>query len=118
MARLALAIQTIGRAGVDIGAGQAVLNADEAEVVNDGTLVLKLDNTTGGAIVVTFITPQQVLTTPALPVGDQTFSVPANNIRWIGPFPTATFNNSSGKMDIDVPADGITMTAVKIGSGA
>ena len=112
MARLALVIKTVGRAGVDIGSGQAVLNADEAEMVNDGKTAIKMENTTGAPIIVTFITPLTELTSPSLAVADQTFSVPANNTRWIGPFPIAVYNNAAGKLDIDVPADGVTMTAV------
>ena len=117
MARLNLVIKTVNRAGVDIGAGQAVLAADDAEMVNDGKTIIKMENTTGGAIVITFVTPQTVLSTPALAVADQTFSVPANVPRFIGPFPTATYNQSDGTLQIDSPTDGVTMTAIAIGSG-
>lgn len=117
MARLELTIQTIGRAGVDIGGGQAVLAADDAQFANDGATVLKLDNTTGAAIIITFQTPQTVLESPALPVAEQTFSVPATSERWLGPFPAATFNDGNGKLLVDSPTDGVNMTAVRIGSG-
>ncbi len=118
MARLALTVKTITRAGIDLGAGQAVLLADGAEVVNDGLTAFKLDNTTGGAIVVTFKTPQTVLQSPSLAVADQTFSVPANNERHIGAFPTNSYNLATALMEIDVAADGVTITPYKITTGA
>ena len=115
MARLELAIQTVTRAGVNIGSGQAVLLADGAQLANDGKTILKLANTTGAPIVVTFQTPQTILGAPSLAVADQTFSVPATSDRWIGPFPGTAFNNASNKLLIDVAADGVNMTAVAIG---
>ena len=112
MARLVLAIQTVGRNGKDIGSGQAVLLADGAEVANDGQTKFKMVNSTGSAIVVTFVTPVTLLSAPALAVADQTFSVPNNAERWIGPFPINEFNEPDGLLDIDVAADGVTFTAV------
>lgn len=112
MARLPLVIQTVGRNGKDIGNGQSVLNADGAEVANDGATRFKMVNSTGAPIIVTFVTPITLLSAPALTVADQEFSVPNNAERWIGPFPTDAFNEFDGLMDIDVAADGVTMTAV------
>lgn len=112
MARLDLTVQKVTRAGKDIGSGQAVLTADNAEVTNDGKTILKLENTTGAAKTVTFITAATQLADPALTVEDQAYVVPANDTRWIGPFPPTTYNQSNDKLNIDVSADGVTMTPV------
>lgn len=114
MARLPLAIQSIGRNGKDIGNGQAVLNADGAEVANDGRMRFKMVNSTGAGIIVTFVTPLTLLSAPALTVGDQEFTLPPNAERWIGPFPVNMFNETDGLMDIDVGGDGVTITAVGV----
>ncbi len=114
MPRLALTVKTVTRAGIDLGSGQAVLNADGAEMVNDGRTAFKLENGSGGAIIVTFVTPQTILQSPALAVADQTFSVPATSERHIGPFPGNSFNLATGLMNIDVAADGVTITPYKI----
>lgn len=114
MARLALPVKTVTRAGIDLGSGNAVLQADGAEFVNDGRVALKLENGSGGAIIVTLVTPQTILQSPALAVADQTFSVPATSERHIGPFPTGSYNLATGLMDIDVASDGVTITPYKI----
>ena len=116
MARLVLVVQTVTREGVDIGSGQAVLNADGAECPNDGDTILKLQNTTGGAIVVTFVTPMTILTAPALAVADQAYSVPASVTRYIRVGSANVYNQADGNMDIDVASDGVTMTAINMGS--
>lgn len=118
MTRLALAVQTVTRAGVDLGAGGDVLQADGAEMVNDGLTALRMENTTGGAIIVTFVTPQTILESPGLAVADQTFSVPANQTRHIGAFPPDSYNLATGLMEIDVASDGVTITPYKITTGA
>lgn len=112
MPRLTLTKQTVGRAGKDIGAGQPVLLADGAEHANDGKTMFKLDNTIASIRTVTFISPATILGAPALAIADQAFAVPASSERWIGPFPADIFNKSDGLLDIDVSADGVTITAV------
>ena len=42
MARLAIVVKTVGRAGLDVGSGSAVLQADGAECPNDGQTILEL----------------------------------------------------------------------------
>lgn len=117
MPRTVMTVQTVGRAGVDIGSGDVITSGNGAEVANDGKTVFRLENLTGGALNVTFVTPVTVLSTPALAVADQVFSVPATSERWIGPFPTSEFNDpANGLLDIDV-AGNITITPVNIGSG-
>ena len=118
MARLALTVKTVTRAGIDLGAGHDVLLADGAEVVNDGLTAFILENTTGSPIIVTFVTPQTILQSPALAVADQTFSVPANSKRHIGAFPADSYNLATGLMEIDVAANGVTITPYKITIGA
>ena len=118
MARLALVVKTVTRAGIDLGSGQAVLLADGAEVVNDGLTAFLLENTTGAPIIVTFVTPQTILQSPGLAVADQTFSVPANVKRHIGAFPPDSYNLATGLMEINVAANGVTITPYKITTGA
>lgn len=117
MARLELVIKQITRDGVDIGSGQAVIGADDAMFVNNGRTALKCDNTTGAPIIVTLVTPV-TFGQDALAIADKTYSVPASVERWIGPWPVGEYNQPSGadagKVYVDLPSDGVTVTAVSI----
>ena len=113
MARLNLVVQTVGRAGKDIGSGQAVLQADGAEVGNDGQTVLKMVNANGSPRTLTLVTPAVILTSPSLAVADQTYVVPANDERWIKLGPATIYNQENGKVNIDISGDGVTMTPVR-----
>ena len=114
MARLNLIVQTVGRAGKDVGSGHDVLSADGAECANDGQTIIELANGNASARTVTLVTPGVVLDSPSLAVADQTFSVPGTSTRWIKLGPATFYNQSNGKVNIDVSGDGVTMTPINI----
>lgn len=107
MARVELAVTQITRAGAP--QVETVGIADGHKFANTGRAFVyarNVNTTTGRTI--TFVTPQEVV---GLPVADLAVVVPAGSVRYIGPFPTDTFNQEAGAdagmvyVNYDVPAD-------------
>ena len=110
-----LAIHQITRNG--ISPTYVAVDTDGATMVNDGVTVLDIWNVDGsGSITVTVIIQQTV---EGQTVPPKTYTVPntttahGDNQLIIGPFPTATYNNASGKVVLDVSATGCQMAAIR-----
>lgn len=116
MARLTLTIAQTTPDGVDVEDGaETVLLADGADFVNDGTVRLRVANASGGDITLTALTPITVGDggAAALAVADRAVSVVDGTVRYFGPYPTGIFNQSNGKVYLDVSADGLSIAAFK-----
>src|SRR5574341_1929372 len=100
MATIALTVNTINRSGLLDPAGQAVGAADDAEVVNEEGIFLRVVwGGTGGAL--TLITPTTLGESPALTVADPTVSFTASQVKFVGPFPAGIYQDSNGKVKVD-----------------
>lgn len=104
MARTDLSVVKISRAGV-FEAG-SVGTVDGHMFANDGEVFVEVQNTNATiARTVTFITGG---TQEGLAVADVAVSIPAASRRLIGPFPSGTFNQTSGadrgKLHVDYDA--------------
>ncbi len=104
MPRTDLPVTDIVRTGTG-NAGTLVAgdDANEHEFENDGRTIICALNT-GGASILTFITPGTVDT---LAIADHTVSVAihATKVTLIGPFPPSIYNQSDGLVNIDLDDD-------------
>jgi hypothetical protein len=117
MARLDLTINVTTVDGVDIGAGQAIVAANDAMFVNDGKTILKVVNANGAAQTFDLITPGTV-GADALAIADKTISIAGSTTEYCGPFQTSIYNQPSGddagKVYIDTASSDLTMTAIRV----
>lgn len=114
MPRLELAVVTVSRNAV-IATVTPVLAVDGAQFQNDGQTCLMVDNNTGGAKVITFLTPGTVGQGPALAIADHAYTIASGPIqRWLGPWPTGIYNQVDGKVYLDVSVDGISIRPIKV----
>lgn len=111
MARTALTVQTV----VDSGLEVTYTNGDatnEHEFVNNGDTFIHIVNGGGGDVVATIVTPATV---QGLTVEDPAITVTAGEERFIGPFPGAIFNQSDGKVHLDLDVDtSVTLAALSL----
>ncbi len=111
MARTVLTVQEIARTGI-VPAYVAGDATNDHEFVNDGKTFVHVKNGGGAPIDVVFQTPGSV---DGLAVADRTVSVGAGAEKMIGPFPTTTYNQSGGKVYLDLTVDTtVTLAAFKI----
>lgn len=108
-----LNVQTIDRAGDGLTPAMSAAAAGGDEFVNTGREFI-IVRTAGTATVVTAATPQTV---SGLPVGDETYTLPATGERLVGPFPVGTFNNqTTGRVALTYTAvTGVTLGVFKVG---
>lgn len=113
MARTARTVQQISRSGL-APAYTAADNTNGETIPNNGTTFLHVKNTGGGACTVTISIPGQV---DGQAVASRTVSVPATTgDRMIGPFPTGTYNQSGGVVNVDYSTGtGVTAAAINLG---
>jgi hypothetical protein len=102
VARTALVVTDISRA-VNAGTLTAGDDVNEHDFVNDGRTIICALNT-GTAATLTFLTPGTV---GGLAIADLAVSVPihATKVALIGPFPPGIYNQSDGKVYVDVDDD-------------
>ena len=107
-----LTVQTIDRAGDGLTPNfvSAAVGGDAFPNTGREFLVVK---TTGTACTVTAATPQTV---NGLAVADETYSCPSTGERYIGPFPSQTFNSTQGQVVLTYSAvTGVTVGVFKVG---
>ncbi|MBN9393437.1 MAG: hypothetical protein J0I20_35730 [Chloroflexi bacterium] len=112
MARTARAVQQVTRSG--LAATYSAPDASNGETIpNDGKTILHIKNTNGTPLTVTIATPGTV---DGLAVADRTVTVPATTgDRFIGPFPTGTYNQPGNVLNVDYSsATGATVAALSI----
>ena len=99
MARAALTVQTVTRAGVNLSAANkvTVALADGVSFVNTGFEMLYLENTDSSDLVATI---QTGATVDGLAVADRTITLQetgtAGDIILAGPFPPSSYNQGAG----------------------
>lgn len=117
MARLDLTIYTTTTDGVNIGAGQAIVAANDAMFVNDGRTILKVVNANVSAQTFDVITPGTV-GADALAIADKTVSIAGSSTEYCGPYPVGIYNQTTGddvgKVHLDTASSDLTMTAIKV----
>lgn len=113
MARTALSVNTLARAGDDIEARLSAANVDGHSVPNTGQMFLVVKNTNASTCTVTIQTPKTV---DGLAVAEMTFDVAQDEIQIVGLFPTSTFNQSGGVIYADFSAvTDVSIAAYRVG---
>lgn len=113
MARTAINVTKVVRAGVVDPAGQTGDQTNGMMMVNDGNTWLEINNAVATARVITIITPP---TYQGEPVQDLTITVPISAVRYkVGPFPVDLVNRPAGTVDagnmyVDFVANGTDLT--------
>lgn len=92
MARTALTVNEISRAGIDSATTLAAANADGHYVLNGGDVFLEVLNENAADCTVTVVSTRTI---DGLAVADLEVVVEQNERMFIGPFPVQTFNQSS-----------------------
>ena len=106
-----LAIQKIVRTGLNPTMAAATAGGDEFP--NSGREFFRVANGSGGAITVTFVTPE---VRDTLAVADRTVSVPAGEFRYVGPFPRDIYNNVNGRVGVTYSGvTSLTVAALSVG---
>jgi len=112
MARTALTVNEVVRAGVAFSPSAA--NVDGHSLANDrnAALFLYVNNGSGSSVTVTIQTPGTV---DGLAVADRTVAVAAAAEKLIGPFPSGVYDQSDGAVYVDFSAvTSVTVAAFKI----
>lgn len=109
MARTALAVQQISRAGITPSYSAA--NADGHSVLNSGKEFLHVKNGSGSSINVTVQTPGTV---DGQAIADRVVAVGAGAEKMIGPFPPDTYNQP-GTNTLYVDFSAVTTVTVLAG---
>lgn len=109
-----LTVQTIDRAGDGLAPVYAAAAAGGDDFPNTGQQFLHVKNGGGAPITVTAVTPQQVA---GLGVADETYSIPNDALgKFIGPFPTQTFNNAQQRVALTYSAvTSVTVAVLRVG---
>jgi hypothetical protein len=117
MARLDLTVLPTSTDGVDMGAGQAIVAANDAMFENDGKTILKVVNANGAPQTFDLITPGTV-GADSLAVADKTVSIAGSTTEYCGPYPTGIYNQPSGadagKVYLDTASSDLTITAIRV----
>ena len=66
--------------------------------LNDGDIIVHVKNGSGGDIVLTVPTPAKA---GGMEIADQVITITAGEERFVGPFPTAYFNQTDGQVYLD-----------------
>lgn len=90
-----LTVQTISREGITPSYAACAGGGDDFP--NTGQEFIHVKNGSGAPITVTIVTPATV---DALAVADRTKAVAAGEEAMIGPFPTGTYNDGTGKVGL------------------
>lgn len=110
MARENLSVQRITRDGVEPTYTAAVADG-HAFANQNGDVFVHVKNTDAASKTITFITPRTV---EALAVADLAVTVPANEERFVGRFPTGTYNQDDATVHVDYSdVTGVTVAALK-----
>lgn len=105
-----LSVQQADRAANAVTLAAASAGGDE--FVNTGKEALLIDNGGGSPITVTFATP---VTVDGLAVDDLDIDVPDGEMHLLGPFPTGTYNDGDGKVQISyTDVTSVTVAAIRI----
>jgi len=108
MARTALAVQQIVRAGLDPDLTEAANSGGES-IPNNGDVFVYISNGGGGSINVTFLIPGTIDQQGIANTG-RVVAVGAGIDMWCGPFPTSQYNQSDGALYVDF--SGVTTVTV------
>lgn len=107
-----LSAQTISRSGLTPSYASAESGGDE--FANTGTEFIHIKNGDGSSHTVTIVTSATV---DGLAVEDRAVAVPAGEERMIGPFPTSSYNDSSGNVALSYDAvTSVTIAIIKPGT--
>ena len=107
-----LSVQTISRDGLEATYDAAAGGGDE--FTNSGDEFIHIKNGDVSAMTLTIVTQATV---DGQAVGDRTVAVPAGEERIVGPFPTGTYNDGTGKVQLTYSAvTSLTIAALKLGS--
>lgn len=102
MPRTALTISDVTRSGVTQPAQQ---NGDNVNgnylAYNDGKIIIEVQNSSGGALNVTFGIPG---TLDGVSTAGKVISVAAGAYVYFGPFPPGIYNQADGTVNVDVTA--------------
>ena len=90
MADVTVSIQYVSRSGVEVTYENALDAADHFRIDNDGRVFVVLKNAGSQAVTATLTTPNKV---DGLAIADRTWSVPANEDRFAGPFPVGWYGS-------------------------
>lgn len=102
-----LSPEQIDLSGLDATQNAAAGGGDE--FLNNGNIILRVENGSGAPITVTAVSQA---TASGLAIADAAVSVPAGGFRFIGPFPPALFNDSAGKCQLTY--SGVTSLTVEV----
>ena len=103
MAEVTIAVQNIVIGGTTVTFTGSLSASNNYMIRNDGKTFIRVVNGSGGSIVVTIVTQNQV---GGNAIADRTVTVLTMTEQNIGPFPPSIYNNGDG--DIDVSFNVIT----------
>lgn len=107
-----LSVQTINRDGLEATYSACAGGGDE--FANAGDEFIHIKNGSGGDITLTIVTQATV---DGQAVGDRTVVITAGEERLIGPFPTGTYNDGAGKVQLTYSGvTSLTIGILKLGS--
>lgn len=102
-----LTVQTVSTAGLADSLAAAAGGGDQ--FANTGREFFEVLNGGGGSVNVTFETPATV---DGEPIADRVVAVAAGVRKKIGPFPTSTYNDANGR--VQVTYSGVTTVTVGV----
>jgi|WetSurMetagenome_2_1015567.scaffolds.fasta_scaffold43231_3 hypothetical protein len=110
MAKVTLEVQASSLAGFEPDEEAVAIGDTGAEFENDGETLLEVVAVT--ACTLTVVTPREI---EDLAVEDKAYVMTLAERRIIGPFPTKTFNDSGGLVQITSTQEDTTLVAFKKG---
>lgn len=115
MAASALTVTDLSRAGYSHTAGKAAANVDGNYWANDGRIFLAVTNGSGGSITVTLVWGASGVTVDGQTPTQRTVAIAAGATTFIGPFPTATYNDATGNANVTYSAvTSVTVSACRL----
>lgn len=99
--------EQVNLTGLDATQNAATGGGDE--FLNNGNIILRVENGSGAPITVTVISQATI---SGLAVADAAVAIPAGEFRFIGPFPPSLFNDANGKAQITY--SGVTSLTVEV----
>lgn len=102
-----LSVEQVSITGLNATANAADVGGDD--FLNNGNIILRIANGGGGSVTATIPTPAKVR---GVDIDDPQVAIPAGEERYIGPFPPALFNDSTGKASITY--SGVTSVTVEV----
>jgi hypothetical protein len=116
MPRTNVPVGSTVRTGTEIGSGGSEVTGDSTnnhEMVNDGKTFLLVRNADASPH---NVTPKIAKTVDGVTPTSVARSVGASGHKILGPYPTAIYNTTAGKLDIDVDDNNLMLQAFKVGS--